>query len=513
MTPEQRPEIWDRAGEFARFLASPDAEPPGPFLWHLWAHLHQDEGIPSRDAQDTIAAAGRECASLLRNVGWLEQPDTETQASYLLYPHAKNGNAIGSWHMRALAAILSGASTGETLDRLRHSGTAVSFHSIEAMRSEVDALLPLPDDVPALPAGILYDPDHQYPYMDLARVPLEQTGVLFDEMNARLSGVMATYGGINADVLYAIARQTDHPDVASIYEYEELCGPADEALGLRMPHAWYFNMRQPMEAALWYNYLQTRKYWKRPKKNEAFRQTYGVVGLVECYAIENLLRFAHQRGVEAMSSPYDLMLTAEYLARGKPEWLAQDGGFLAFKDHVLAATGNQGWFEMPNPNERLQEAIAILRSYWQSVLAHRAISLTDAEIIIHDPWGLLGELGFFYIREPSVVIIGGNADKRMPTEPEEEIVARNVRLALMQYPPDTKLVVPWYYDPHEGASPWVLSLHAEPKSDLTPDAFILGLIGMNAMLDARVHDDFRTRYETLAGQVDKQLARNIQYGL
>lgn len=500
MRERERPGVGSRAEAFARYIANPDTQQPGPFLWYLCEHLHGNSPVSQGAPQDEIAIAGRVCGNLLKTVGWLDTFDKGMQTSYLLKPYAKDGTVIGSWHMRALSAILSGASPGEILDRLRHHGAVASFQIIEAMRSEIDALVPFHAVVSVPNTTFSYESDHVYPYMDLARVPLEQSGVLFDAMNETLTGIMATYGGINADVLYATARQTDPPHLAATYEYEELCGPADEALGLRMPHAWYFNIRRPMETALYYNYLQTRKYWRRPEKNEVFRQSYGIVCLVECYDVGTLVHYTNVDGVERWSTPFDLMLTAEFIARGKPARLGADPAFLAFKDEILATAGYYSSLEELSPDDRFWTSIAIVRKYWESVLRHRGTDLNDQEIIANDPYGLLGDQGFSFLRRPSVVLIGGNADKRIPTEPEEEIVGRNIRLALMQYPPNTQLILPWYHDPREGGSPWMLSLHAEPKSDLTLDAFIVGLIGLEAMADLRTYEDMRTRYETLACQ-------------
>lgn len=495
---------------------------PTPFLHVLVEsinNIHMGPEIKKMSGVDKeVALMGKACGKALIAANWDRiRKDRIQSAKFLLTPCDSLGRSIGSPSLNVLSLLLNGASNDQISDILSYLQPkfAISAEAIVAIRAEIEPFIVASRNIhlasnnnverQVTPESLLTRgrvPEQDIlPYLDLGAAQVENWGRLFDEIRHLTERKLATYGGINSDVLLPAALKSSGKLTVSAIEKAEICAPEDDALGLRMPQAWYFNPRWPaMAVAMLYNAIQTTHALRQPELNREFRKRYGVVALVECYKTDELLRFANAKGVTVFSTPIDLMLTAHYIASGqKPEGVFENEKIADYAHEIIKFASKRrnispdslkDYIRSLQDKERLYEVIHILRDYWQEILLPKGVDQNDDEIILFDPHYFdRATTGFASNRKPRTVFMGGNIDNvhSLYLDPVV-VVARNLALAQTQYGKNTRIVVPQYKD-EASCHYWFPQLRLPNHASIpTTDTLILHLF---AVRELGLDKDFR----------------------
>lgn len=478
----------------------------GPFIWTLIRDIHTNtkkNTIPSyciQSENDLIKTQiARGCANFLSSCNWL-QLNEDQQVKQLLDPVSTNGQRTYNIYTRMFSMMLQGKNPDEIIDMTRHRGHPLPSHIVIDIQQEL---------LPYLPKQTKIQDEHlsddDFPYIDLYSVPEEQIDNIKRKLLMALDGKFATYGGINLDVLFEIASTIQE---YGITEKAEVCPEKDDILGLRMPSVWYFNTGGPPSPfALFFNLAQSQKYWKHTSKNIPFRNTYGIVALVEGYDTHQLASFAYSHGYKPFSTPFDLVNTAQFLVTGTALASVRDNPkFYQFTDHILlywAERDDQNpdtilqTIRTIDPEEATIMTLELLRSYWQEVLVLRGVVTTDEEMIILDPACKSGEpCSLLFTRQPQFVLIGGNLDRFYPIDfQSNSVVEANLNIARIQYPVST-LITPRYISP-DGASLWHANLTLEPGFLWTSDGILVSLIALRELGQLEDYRNIRSDYHAL----------------
>lgn len=343
--------------------------------------------------------------------------------------------------------------------------------------------------------------NNTFPLLDVTRVTEGELRILYEDANSFLRGNVLTFGGLNTDLFYPQLKRLAQRQGQTLIR-PELCPDEDEAIGLLIPHAWYFSQNpHALGVAMWYVDYQTNVQ-PTIAAEASIIGDYGLVSVIECYRRDDLTAFARQPGYIAFSVPYDLVQTARHITR-HIEDLAQatsDDRYLDFIRSVISNTANR---QTQQPEDivkgltsldetaRQRAVLEMMRNYWQDILVPRGIVLTDEDVVIVDQVPNRPETETLdYTRRPFLVFIGGSISASAD-ESQETIRVKNISLARAKYPPTTQVIAPTYTD---GSSP---QFRQQAATEVTPDLLVLSLITLRELGEVEKYQTLRARYAKL----------------
>lgn len=537
---KSRSQLWEEnqpdVNEFIRFIWNADFHKVNtPFLRGLIGRLsHTDIQKrelygPFEQPDDLLLVnIGEGCAHSLLQHGWNGRHEKLEQArDKLVFPKSKKGVSVTGSSIMVFSLLLQGASPQETKDYLYQHDKKMKTDLIDKIRQEISEYVDFPSPLTLqrkqfrngnlTPEQLIFNgrvrEDDTIPYLDMDTVSAESWSGLIEGIKERINHRIATYGGINSDVLLT-AAVADNPDKIGIYERAEVSPTEDEFLGLRMPKVWYYNPKWPsLATAMYYNLQQIKPQLRHKEKNRSFREKFGVVGLVECYDIRGLCEFAEKNHYVSFSTPFDLILTADYITTGDTvNGLARNNHFIGFTDEVIGYGARlnekpqhkyKQYLESLEYSERRLHVLSVLKMYWQDILYKRGVRRGDEEIILlnlsfdaRDPKAIHN--GLSANRRPRIVYMGGNIDNNHTVGQDPVvIIARNLALTQRQYGPATKIIIPQYSD-SSGNVFFPKMLNHSLHNITNPDAIIAYLFTMRELGMDQEYWDLRTRYEELS---------------